>query len=496
LNPEPREQYVVFNRDGNVIQDKFTNEDEAVEFAKDLWRKGSTSKKAPHPHGFVGQVCEGTVGNPGKVIWSAGAGDLREKNGRPDLTFTPKASREEKGGKGGMPQNDMRTGTTGTVTGVPAGGVVASPRLHEIIRKSKQEVIDKGGHWRDVTPHNIALTHFEDRDLTDEEVAEYEEEQRTKRASLVNTSNYHEDKNRNFVITGQPDEDETEDDYVDRVFNRTGFHYTPDLSYVNIGMTNAPGLTDRTDDDGNWDGDIWWFPNYMVEDWFETLKEKGQAVFTYAPSDEKEEDMSKNASRFPKEIEPHIITDPAEMEQTCEVLEDSMKDMQSVIDNFRESKDWKAFVREADRVSTNIKHVTDYLDYEDVQASVKANLAGETGMGHEAEIAAEVGYKILGDNYDPQLTDTKFGKMIEGDLEEVIDNVLTDVEQGKAHFNFLVHGFIDAVSGLDADSDAVAEYVDGGQIHRSGLDMAYNAGYAFGLTVLDNDGVTPLVGRR
>jgi hypothetical protein len=39
-------------------------------------------------------------------------------------------------------------------------------------------------------------------------------------------------------------------------------------------LTDAPILRDD-------DGSVWWFPNYCIEDWTETLIEKGAVTFAY-----------------------------------------------------------------------------------------------------------------------------------------------------------------------------------------------------------------------
>lgn len=55
-------------------------------------------------------------------------------------------------------------------------------------------------------------------------------------------------------------------------------------------LTDAPILTDDLviEDDGtaNVPGKVWWFPNYQVESFAETLIREGRVVFTAAPENE------------------------------------------------------------------------------------------------------------------------------------------------------------------------------------------------------------------
>ena len=57
-------------------------------------------------------------------------------------------------------------------------------------------------------------------------------------------------------------------------------------------MTAAPMVTDgyTVHDDGESEvfGQVWWFPNYMVENPVETLATKGRVVFTFAPTEAEE----------------------------------------------------------------------------------------------------------------------------------------------------------------------------------------------------------------
>lgn len=52
-------------------------------------------------------------------------------------------------------------------------------------------------------------------------------------------------------------------------------------------LTDAPILTDDLTIADNGDatvhGNVWWFPNYMVENFMETLIEKGSVIFQSAP---------------------------------------------------------------------------------------------------------------------------------------------------------------------------------------------------------------------
>lgn len=56
-------------------------------------------------------------------------------------------------------------------------------------------------------------------------------------------------------------------------------------------LTDAPILTDDLDieDDGihNVLGNVWWFPNYQIESFAETLIRDGKVVFSAAPENEK-----------------------------------------------------------------------------------------------------------------------------------------------------------------------------------------------------------------
>lgn len=53
-----------------------------------------------------------------------------------------------------------------------------------------------------------------------------------------------------------------------------------------VGLTSAPCIAESmtTEDDGTRriDGDLWWFPNYCINDPLEELKIKGRTIFTLA----------------------------------------------------------------------------------------------------------------------------------------------------------------------------------------------------------------------
>lgn len=75
-----------------------------------------------------------------------------------------------------------------------------------------------------------------------------------------------------------------------------GEYYVFDASQLGH-MTEAPLIAEDAscDDDGEWTvyGRVWWFPNYCVENCMETLREKGEVIFTYAyTEDEATEDAA------------------------------------------------------------------------------------------------------------------------------------------------------------------------------------------------------------
>jgi len=79
-------------------------------------------------------------------------------------------------------------------------------------------------------------------------------------------------------------------DLFDDVQGNSEYRYFDDLGEAGLGLTSAPGITDGYyfDDDGNLtdgdntDSEVYWFPNYMVEDFTKTLREKGKVFFVKA----------------------------------------------------------------------------------------------------------------------------------------------------------------------------------------------------------------------
>ena len=80
------------------------------------------------------------------------------------------------------------------------------------------------------------------------------------------------------------------DEYFEDVQGNSEYLYHNDMGDAGFGLTNAPGITDGyhigdggdlTDDDHE-DSEVYWFPNYMVEDFTETLKKDGKVFFTKA----------------------------------------------------------------------------------------------------------------------------------------------------------------------------------------------------------------------
>lgn len=57
-----------------------------------------------------------------------------------------------------------------------------------------------------------------------------------------------------------------------------------------VGLTSAPCIAEQLsyDDDGNAqvEGRLWWFPDYQVRGVIDELLEKGEVVFSAAPTDE------------------------------------------------------------------------------------------------------------------------------------------------------------------------------------------------------------------
>ena len=79
-------------------------------------------------------------------------------------------------------------------------------------------------------------------------------------------------------------------DFFEDVQGNSEYRYFDDMGEAGLGLTSAPGITDGYyfDDNGDLtngehtDAEVYWFPDYMVEDFTETLKEKGKAFFVKA----------------------------------------------------------------------------------------------------------------------------------------------------------------------------------------------------------------------
>ena len=79
-------------------------------------------------------------------------------------------------------------------------------------------------------------------------------------------------------------------DYFEDIQGNSEYMFHFDLGEAGFGLTDAPGITDGYffDDDGKFtDGEhenseVYWFPNYMVEDFTEMLKKYGKVFFTKA----------------------------------------------------------------------------------------------------------------------------------------------------------------------------------------------------------------------
>ena len=79
-------------------------------------------------------------------------------------------------------------------------------------------------------------------------------------------------------------------DYFDDIQGNSEYRYFDDIGEAGFGLTSAPGITDgyyynddgKLTDDENEDSNVYWFPNYMVEDFTETLLEKGKVFFERA----------------------------------------------------------------------------------------------------------------------------------------------------------------------------------------------------------------------
>ena len=80
-------------------------------------------------------------------------------------------------------------------------------------------------------------------------------------------------------------------DVISDILEDTGWSGNGQLYYVRpewvAALTEAPILTDELthEDDGTVrvSDNIWWFPNYMVESFAETLLDTGRVVFQKAP---------------------------------------------------------------------------------------------------------------------------------------------------------------------------------------------------------------------
>lgn len=86
-------------------------------------------------------------------------------------------------------------------------------------------------------------------------------------------------------------------DLFDDIRGNSDFMFFEDLSDAGLVMTNAPGITDGYyfDDNGDItdkehdDSVIYWYPNYVISDFTEVLKEKGYVIFNTISPKTKEE---------------------------------------------------------------------------------------------------------------------------------------------------------------------------------------------------------------
>lgn len=86
------------------------------------------------------------------------------------------------------------------------------------------------------------------------------------------------------------------DEYFEDIQGNSEYRYFDDIGEVGFGLTSAPGITDGYyyDDDGKLtdadheDSEVYWFPNYQVEDFTETLKNEGKVFFERAEETEGE----------------------------------------------------------------------------------------------------------------------------------------------------------------------------------------------------------------
>lgn len=75
-------------------------------------------------------------------------------------------------------------------------------------------------------------------------------------------------------------------EYFEDIQANSEWLYFDDMGEAGFGLTNAPGFTvgvsDYLTDDVDDDAEVYWFPNYMVENFCETLIEEGKVFFTLA----------------------------------------------------------------------------------------------------------------------------------------------------------------------------------------------------------------------
>lgn len=87
------------------------------------------------------------------------------------------------------------------------------------------------------------------------------------------------------------DFDATFDDLFDEVRGNSELIYFEDIGEAGFGLTSAEGITDGYyyDDKGNItdkghkkDSAVYWYPNYMIVNFFEELQENGETFFNKA----------------------------------------------------------------------------------------------------------------------------------------------------------------------------------------------------------------------
>lgn len=79
-------------------------------------------------------------------------------------------------------------------------------------------------------------------------------------------------------------------EYFEDIQVNSEWLYHHDIGTAGFGLTEAPGFTDGyyMDDDGELtdkghdDSEVYWFPNYMVENFCETLLKEGEVFFSKA----------------------------------------------------------------------------------------------------------------------------------------------------------------------------------------------------------------------